>query len=92
MAANLSTPPELQTMSAMEEDGLESVLRDQALGLISDAQTADKKDKDFLLRQVRKTDLRMRDCLMIIRVLSAKGLCGGLDQSRVSPRYGETGR
>jgi hypothetical protein len=28
-------------------------LRDQALELISDAQTADKKDKEVLLRQVR---------------------------------------
>lgn len=31
-----------------------TLLREQALGLLSDAQTAERKDKEILLKQVRK--------------------------------------
>lgn len=52
---------------------MEVDLRDQALALISDAQTADKKDKDVYLRQVTHEAIHTSDTQTMHADMDDKG-------------------
>ncbi|EWM23810.1 hypothetical protein Naga_100886g2 [Nannochloropsis gaditana] len=58
-----------------------TLLRDQALGLISDAQTAERKDKEVLLKQVQELvlyrDPTLLDEVVPLLISEFQVRCGG---------------
>lgn len=64
-----------------------TLLRDQALGLISDAQTAERKDKEVLLKQVRIKNLSCCHTCCDINMQSCKHRArGGMHMMLPVPR------